>query len=232
MTSDGSRHGNFFGPAWRAIKDDHAWCERLQKVHPQRDALPEERRTSAAELDSSNSSDALLMNCFCPPGAATRIALALGLSSTESRPEFGYKPCLPLTSGEVDNTEIDMRLGQTLFEAKLTERDFTSTHISHLSRYVHLEDCFDLELLPRAQERDTFGGYQLIRNVLAAAKDQARLVILIDCRRPDLLQQWWKVHGAIKSGELRNRCEVHFWQEVAAACNPSHRRFLEDKYGL
>jgi hypothetical protein len=76
MTSDGSHHGNFFDSAWRAIKEDPAWCERLQKAHSQRDALPEKYRASAAELDSSNSSDALLMNCFCPPGAATRIALS------------------------------------------------------------------------------------------------------------------------------------------------------------
>ena len=59
-----------------------------------------------------------------------------------------------------------------------------------------------------------------------------RLVVLIDWRRPDLLQQWWKAHGAIKNGDLRSRCEVHFWQEVAMACEPSHRKFLTDKYGL
>jgi restriction endonuclease-like protein len=125
-----------------------------------------------------------------------------------------------------------MRLGGTLFEAKLTERDFTSRRTSHVLRYSQLRDCFDLDLLPPTPEPDTYGGYQLIRNVLAAARDHARLVILIDCRRPDLLQQWWKVHGAITSGELRSRCEVRTWQEVAAACDPSHRKDLEDKYGL
>jgi hypothetical protein len=229
-TSDGSRHGNFFDSTWKAINAEPDWCTRLKKAHPQAAALPERYRAQAAELDSSNSSDALLMNCFCPPGAAKRIALTLGLSSAESRPEFGYNPCLPLIVGKFDSTEIDMRMGDALFEAKLTERDFTSHPKSHLIRYTQLEECFNLALLPRTLEM--FAGYQLIRNVLAAANEQVRLVVLIDRRRPDLLQQWWNVHGAIKNDKLRNRCDVHFWQEIAAACNASHRQFLEDKYGL
>jgi hypothetical protein len=231
-TPDGCNHGNFFDSAWKAVRAEPDWRERLKKPHSQRKALPDKSQAYAMELDSSNSSDALLMNCFCPPAAATRIAVALGLSSPESRPQFGYKPCLPLKNGETDTTEIDMRLGDTLFEAKLTEHDFTSTHVSRLSRYAQLDECFDVALLPRGPEPDTIGGYQLIRNVLAASKDQSRLIVLIDYRRPDLLQEWWKVHGAIRSGELRNRCEVHFWQEVAAACQSAHHQFLEDKYGL
>jgi hypothetical protein len=228
-TSDGARHGNFYQAAWSAIAAEPHWKRRLGKIHSRSSALPEEYRASAKELDSSNSSDALLMNCFCPYGAAARIGSALGLCVAGSRPEFGYNPRLPLIDG-VDATEIDIRLGGALFEAKLTERDFTSRPRSHVLRYTRLEDCFDLDLLPGTS--DAFDGYQLIRNVLAAAKDRMRLVVLIDYRRPDLLQQWWKVHGAITSGELRNRCEVHSWQEVAAACDSIHRKFLEDKYGL
>ena len=68
-----SRHGNFIDNSYAAILASPTWAKRLEKAHSQRRALPEDRRDNSMELDSSNSSDALLMNCFCYPGAATRI---------------------------------------------------------------------------------------------------------------------------------------------------------------
>src|SRR5947209_2305381 len=84
------------------------------------------RRRSARELDSCNSSDALLMNCFCYPGAAKRVIAALLPSISYTTPEFGVHGEVALVHGERDATEIDMRIGSAIFEAKLTERDFTS----------------------------------------------------------------------------------------------------------
>ena len=46
-------------------------------------------------------------------------------------PEFGFKPRVPLTSGFVERTEIDMKLGSVLFEAKLTEADFQSQNAAN-----------------------------------------------------------------------------------------------------
>jgi len=39
-------------------------------------------------------------------------------------PEFGYKARVPLLGGRTDRTEVDMKLGRLLVEAKLTESDF------------------------------------------------------------------------------------------------------------
>jgi hypothetical protein len=51
------------------------------------------------ELDSSMSSDALLMNIFCYPGVTKRreVSLMLG-TGVGDLPEFGFKPRVPLTS--------------------------------------------------------------------------------------------------------------------------------------
>jgi hypothetical protein len=182
------------------------------------------------ELDSTNSSDALLMNCFCYPGAAFKAAAVLGSSPADAVPEFGFMPRVALTGGDEDETEVDMRLGDTLIEAKLTEADFTSRPKAHVLRYKRLNDVFDCDLLPG--DTASFSGYQLIRNVLAADQLDLRLIVLIDFRRPHLLQEWWHVHGAIREGQLRQRCGVRFWQQVAAAFDPVHRKLLEQKYGI
>jgi hypothetical protein len=68
------------------------------------------------------SSDALLMNIFCYPGVTKRreVSLLLG-TDTEDVPEFGFRPHVPLFSRGKERTEVDMKLGGVLFEAKLTE---------------------------------------------------------------------------------------------------------------
>jgi len=229
--ADGQSHGNFHADAWRAIMAEPAWLARLDKPHSQARALPPEKATTARELDSSNSSDALLMNCFCFPGALERIYPSLGPSPEgTAHPEFGFKAKLPLTDGTEDATEIDMRIGSTLFEAKLTEKDFTSRPTAHVLRYVGLPAYFEVSALP--SDGTETGGYQLIRNVLAAAHHNASLLVLIDQRRPDLLQEWWRVHSAIKDVSLRLRCGFRTWQQVAAAGPAPLQEFLSLKYGL
>jgi aryl carrier-like protein len=123
-----------------------------------------------------------------------------------------------------------MLLGATLVEAKLTEKDFTSKPKANVSSYAALRDVFDVNLLPA--DEDNFQGYQLIRNVLAADQHGKRLIVLLDSRRPDLLEHWWRVHAAISAGELRKRCGVRFWQQLAAAADPQHRDLLLQKYGI
>lgn len=223
-------HGNFFGEAWSAIAASSSWSGRLGKAHSQSRHLPQEHRAEAKELDSSNSSDALLMNCFCYPGAAVRLAAAIGASPVGARPEFGVSGYVRLTGGAQDTTELDMVLGDTIVEAKLTERDFTARPKHRVLRYADLTTVFDVDLLPG--DVDSFSGYKLIRNVLAAAQHERRLVVLIDLRRPALLHEWWAVHSAIRSGEMRVQCQLRFWQEIAKAAEPAHQKLLEVKYGL
>jgi len=223
-------HGNFFEPAWSAINANPEWAKRLLKSHAQRKALPPQHQANARETDSSNSSDALLMNCVCPPGASAAIAELLGASPINAIPEFGWKARVNLTNGKLDVTEVDMRLGDLLVEAKLTESNFTECEKTKAFSYAAIGSVFDVDLLPGTGS--TFGGYQLIRNVLAAAQHGFKFTVLIDSRRPDLLNEWWTVHSAIRSGAVRGRCRVRFWQEVAAVLPKPHREFLDLKYGL
>src|ERR1700722_17325117 len=74
-------HGNFFDSAYAAIVARPAWERRLRKAHAQaKRSLPKAERPWC-ELDSSTSSDALLMNIFCTPGVAdsARLRDALGI---------------------------------------------------------------------------------------------------------------------------------------------------------
>jgi len=123
---DGERHGNFVPETYRAILANPLWSRRLRKAHTSaRAVLPRNDRGFWGELDSSNSSDALLMNVFCFPGVFDdgRVLLLLGLESVVA-PEFGFRARVPLKNGKFDRTEVDMRLGPLLVEAKLTESDF------------------------------------------------------------------------------------------------------------
>jgi hypothetical protein len=229
---DGSRHGNFHPASWAAIRDNGDWISRLGKRHSQLAALPEGERLQARELDSSNSSDALLMNCFCYPGALPGIMAGLGLDPgpAPGDPQFGYLPRLPLVGGGTDATEIDLRVGRLLFEAKLTESTFTSRRRSHVERYHHLADVFDRERLPG--DDTMIRGYQVIRNVLAAFETSGVSVVLIDERRSDLHDEWRTVTQAIVLRELASRCILATWQQLARSVPADLGDFLAAKYAL
>jgi hypothetical protein len=149
---EGGRHGNFFDAAYAAICSRPDWLRRFDKIHAQaRRSLPKvERRWR--ELDSSMSSDALLMNVFCSPQAiaSTPLLGALGVDAGAS-PVFGWRARVPLKNGRFDRTEVDMRLGPLLVEAKLTEADFQTCASAVVESYRDFDDVFDRELLPRVQ---------------------------------------------------------------------------------
>ena len=153
-----SRHGNFFDAAYAAIAERPDWLRRFEKVHAQAArSLPRpemDARRRWRELDSSMSSDALLMNVFCTPGVAESAAVR-GLLGVDERaePEFGWKARVPL-AGErtrADRTEVDMRLGSLLVEAKLTETDFQSRSAAAVEAYRDFDEVFEAERLPRAE---------------------------------------------------------------------------------
>ncbi len=153
--SGSERHGNFFDAAYDAIRLQPAWLRRFNKVHAQgKRSLPRPDTDPGRkwrELDSCMSSDALLMNIFCTPGVidSPRLLGTLGLD-THSTPEFGWKARVPLRSGLFDRTEVDLRLGQLLIEAKLTESDFQTRKASIVEAYRDFDAVFDRDLLPRA----------------------------------------------------------------------------------
>ena len=230
-SEDGMQHGNFSAPAYEAIRNRPEWLKRFGKVHAQaKRALPKSRR-GWRELDSSMSSDALLMNVFCYPGVCenAQVATMLGVEEA-SAPEFGLKAKVPLASGGVDRTEVDMRLGNLLVESKLTESDFQSKSAEIVEGYRDFEEVFNRRQLPRAN--DVYASYQLIRNVLAAHALECRFCVLHDSRRPDLREAWFAVMSAVKIGDLRRRCKVLTWQELARALPDDLRQFLDVKYGI
>ncbi|MGI9102135.1 MAG: PGN_0703 family putative restriction endonuclease [Terriglobales bacterium] len=252
---DGATHGNFLPPTYRAIVANPQWSRRLHKAHTSaRTALPRNDRGFWSELDSSNSSDALLMNLFCFPGVFRdgRVRSLLGLDE-DAVPEFGFKARVPLANGKFDRTEVDMRLGNLLVEAKLTESDFQSREKGIVGSYRDFEDVFDRKGLPvchgslaRAPEEwptlagaasvgkkpTHYASYQLIRNVLAAHASGCSFCVLYDERRPDLREAWYAIMSCVRSVDLRLRCKALTWQELAAVTPKRLAAFLEEKYGI
>jgi hypothetical protein len=278
--SDDGRHGNFFDASYAAIAARSEWMRRFDKIHAQRRSLPKaESGRRWRELDSSMSSDALLMNVFCAPGVVDSAVVrnALGVDG-DAEPVFGWKARVPLASGRFDRTEVDMRWGGLLVEAKLTEGDFQAGAAHIVEGYRDFDAVFERELLPRVELRTTrrrtavefaeeftqewedaavddsvarefqveivarareaepaetgYAGYQLIRNVLAAYAEGCSFCVVHDERRPDLREAWFEVMAAVKSAEMRVRCKVLTWQELAALLLEELQDFLDLKYGI
>jgi len=270
-------HGNFFDPSYAAITARPEWMRRFDKIHAQGCSLPKaEDGRRWRELDSSMSSDALLMNIFCAP-AWPPLRQVLGVDS-EAEPVFGWKARVPLASGRFDRTEVDMRWGGLLVEAKLTEGDFQTRAARIVEGYRDFDTVFDRDLLPRVELRTArrrtavefaeeftqeweeaapddeaarefqqaivarareaepaepgYGGYQLIRNVLAAHAENCSFCVFHDQRRPDLREAWFAVMAAVKSADMRVRCKVMTWQELAAIAPEPLQEFLDCKYGI
>jgi hypothetical protein len=146
------RHGNFFDPAYAAIAANPAWMRRFEKIHAQAARTLPKAERRWRELDSSMSSDALLMNIFCTPGVAESPAVLNVLGVEHGvEPVFGWKARVPLKSGRFDRTEVDMRFGSLLVEAKLTEGDFQTRIAPIVEAYQDFDLIFDRELLPRVE---------------------------------------------------------------------------------
>ena len=236
--ADGRRHGNFFDASYREILERPEWTRRMAKIHAQaRRSLPNGRRSRLTvdhrwkELDSSMSSDALLMNIFCCPRVCANktVALMLGTEVTDM-PEFGYKARVLLSNGKYDRTEVDMKLGRLLVESKLTENDFQSQDSALVERYRDLETVFNVRSLPRSG--DLYLSYQLVRNVLAAHASDASFCVITDARRPDLIEAWHTIMRCVRDVELRTRCKVSTWQELSTVLPRKLQKFLEVKYGI
>jgi hypothetical protein len=228
----GSRHGNFLQRSYTAIRANPAWSRRLAKVHAQgRRCLSDTERGRWMELDSCTSSDALLMNIFCYPGVSRdrRMSALLG-AAPGAKKCFGYKARVPLANGRFDRTEVDLRLGDLLVEAKLTESDFQIARKDVLLAYRDFSDVFDREQL--RQTEDHYLSYQLLRNVLAAHALQCSFCVLVDARRPDLVAAWYAVMRCVKPVELRTNLRISTWHEVALVAPPKLRDFLRAKYGI
>jgi hypothetical protein len=224
-------HGNFLPTTYRRILKNPDWKKRLTKAYTGSRFVPRSNDRRRGELECANSSDALLMNIFCYPGVLRRPAVR-SLFSIESSSEitFGFRPAIPLSNGRNDRTEVDLKLGNLLLEAKLTEGDFQTARCDLVNRYRDLEAVFEIERLLRRGER--YRSYQLIRGALAAQAHATNFCVLCDQRRPDLLENCFEVFSAVRDSGLRCRLSVITWQELSASLPKTLRTFLNHKYGI
>jgi hypothetical protein len=218
-----SGHGNFHPESYAAILRNPEWKARLDKPHPQFAG------TGVAELDSSNSSDALLMNIFCHPRASRWKSLHQLLQASWSSPDIGWPFRFPNETTSRP-TECDMHLDGVLFEAKLTEVDFTSKDLGTVQGYDSAEDVFHLDGMLSSKGR--VENYQLVRNMLAAERNGYRFALLVDWRRPDLIRRFVDTVAKITPFALRSRCSFLTWQEITAVVGEDLREYLTAKYGF
>lgn len=228
---ENGRHGNFHPESYRRICANERWAKRLEKVHTASRRMRARSDWRWKELDCSNSSDALLMNIFCYPEVMSGLSIRTMFGvEWDAEPQFGFKPCVPLHKGKWDATEIDMKIGGLLVEAKLTESDFQSASPSLIERYRDLDTVFELSALPTRRGR--YIGYQLIRGTLAAYALECSFCVLCDARRPDLMELWFNVLRAVQLVELRCRLIQLTWQELASTLPTDLQGFLAAKYGI
>lgn len=227
----GGSHGNFLPRSFARINNNAAWRKRLTKSYTASRFLPRAYDRRRFELDCATSSDALLMNIFCYPRVLTHRPLCalLGIEPGLS-PEFGFRPVIPLANEHIDRTEIDVRLGHLLIEAKLTEADFQRAPLRLLSRYRYLNEVFNLEELP--VRNNVVYSWQLIRGVLAAHATGNSFFLFCDRRRPDLIDRWFGVMRAVVDCSLRTRLGILTWQEISVTLPKPLRAFLDEKYGI
>lgn len=229
---DESRHGNFLDESYRQIRSNPFWRKRLAKVHTQaRKSLPLPESGRWRELDSCNSSDALLMNIFCYPRVLKKVGTAafLGMAPGSS-PHFGFMARVPLVGEKLDRTEVDMKLGTLLVEAKLTETDFQTAEKQSLLAYRDFLDVFDESQLPQTEDR--YVSYQLLRNILAAHALKYSFCVLLDARRLDLIRACYEVIKCVRPIKLRTELSILTWQELARVVPLKLRTFLSTKYGI
>lgn len=213
---------NFEPASFKQIQQNPDWWKRAQKPHP--------NVTNTLEMQSSNSSDALLMSIFCHPQVLDWKGIRQLLNVSAAVPKFGIKALVAKGNNRGDETEIDMGIGDLFVESKLTEKDFTQKEASVVEEYVDLDKQFHKKYLRR--ERGNFDNYQIIGNLLAATQHNKRHILLCDERRPDLVQRYMETVYCARDIHTRNKCRVVFWQQIGKACGASLSQFLEEKYGF
>jgi len=123
-----------------------------------------------------------------------------------------------------------MQLGDLLIEAKLTESDFQQAPKAVVHAYRDFSELFAHDDLPQAAH--VYSSYQLIRNILAAHASARAFCLLTDARRPELIEAWYAVMKGVRPVDLRLRCKVLTWQELASVLPRGLRNFLSEKYGI
>jgi hypothetical protein len=229
--NEAGEHGNFLTASYKRILQQPGWKARLAKVYTGSRFIPRKADRRRGELECANSSDALLMNIFCYPGILRRQAVCSLLGIEPGiQPAFGFRPRIPLKNGAQDRSEVDLKLGNLLIEAKLTEGDFQTARCDLIHRYRDFDAVFDVDRLPMMKGK--YCSSQLIRGALAAHANGASFAVICDERRQDLIDDCFEVISAVLNAELRCRMSVVTWHELTYALPSKVRGFLAEKYGI
>lgn len=209
---------NFFPDTFTNICNNIDYKKRLDKTLP--------KAKDFKEMQSSNSSDALLMNFFAHPKIKEWKSLRDLISINESdNIEFGWKPEF---SNEIKlKTEIDMKIGDSIFEAKLTEKDFARKKLQTVLKYSNVGNIIDLQSLTND---NVVSNYQLIRNLLTAEKYGYKFNLLVDESRIDLIREFYKVKCSIKISSLSDNFNFITWQEISNCVGGDLKSFITEKY--
>jgi hypothetical protein len=213
---------NFLNSSFQNIERNSELKPRLNKTHS--------NIKKTYEMQSSNSSNALLMNVFCHSKISKWKGIRDLFRVKDVKPIFGYKPGIPLKNGKRDRTEIDLVLADIFVEAKLTESDFKVKDFETVANYHGFEDVFHPEKLPKTDK--SFLNYQIIRNLLAAYHFEKRHILICDGRRGDLIKSYYDVVKCVRSVGIRKRCDVIFWQDIWERVGKDIKEFLSEKYGI
>jgi len=213
---------NFHSESFKNIANNREWKHRTAKAH--------QNVANVLEMQSSNSSDALLMNIFCHPDIARWKGVGNLIDDTLDAIVFGFPGKVNLNGDQIDSTEIDMALKGLFCEAKLTEADFTHKAVDIVERYDGFHATFHAKDLPRVGGQ--YDNYQIIRNLLAAFQHNKKHILLCDERRLDLVRRYMQTVSCLKEMQDRKNCRVVFWQEIAGVCGASLRNWLEEKFGI
>lgn len=179
------------------------------------------------EMQSSNSSDALLMNFFAHPKIKEWKSLRVLISIDQSdNIEFGWYPVFA-NETTTHKTEIDMKIGNSIFEAKLTEKDFTQKDLKVVLTYSNIQNIIDLKDFTN---NNIVSNYQLIRNLLTAEKYNFKFNLLIDESRTDLIREFYKVKSAIKVKSLQDNFNFLTWQEISNSVGLDLKNYITEKY--
>lgn len=209
---------NFYPETFANICDKIDYKKRLDKPHSK---VP-----NFKEMQSSNSSDALLINFFIHPKIREWKSLRDLISINQSDDiEFGWNPQFDNEANH--KTEIDMKIGNSIFEAKLTEKDFTSKELQIVLGYSNVENIIDLKVLTN---NNIVSNYQLIRNLLTAEKHGFKFNLLIDETRIDLIREFYKVKCAIKVNSLLDNFNFITWQEISNCVGVDLKNYITEKY--
>lgn len=212
---------NFHHKTWSNIKGNENWLKRSEKKHTH-------FSDGTFEMQSSNSSDALLMNIFCFPGFFNWSGPKKILKIDQCKDiQFGWNPEFE-NENKNHPTEIDLKIGDNIFEAKMTESSFTAKEKDVVYSYADFNKVFNDRNLVDGE--NSIKHYQLIRNVLTAYKYNYNFTVLLDESRIDLIRDFTEVLKAIKIIDLKQRINFVTWQELVHACGEELREYIIEKY--